>query len=185
QSLFAYLADLSPNVLAIKIDGPTKEDFAWGFRAGFITFGCKGMTDAQYDALVKKLMGAIRSSVSCASTPPQSLLLRAFNDSNYENEKAQFRAILEKRYVAVKTFVSSHTSKELEVLPFNSGYFMAFHTKTVDAEQLRQTLLKDRGIGTISIDAHTLRVAFSSLEENLIETVYSAIYEVADSLSHA
>ena len=62
---------------------------------------------------------------------------------------------------------------------------MAFHTKTVDAEQLRQTLLKDRGIGTISIDAHTLRVAFSSLEENLIETVYSAIYEVADSLSHA
>lgn len=185
QSLFAYLADLSPNVLAIKIDGPTKEDFAWGFRAGFITFGCKGMTDAQYDALVKKLMGAIRSSVSCASTPPQSLLLRAFKDPNFEAEKQQFRAVLEKRYAAVKAFVTSHTSKELEVLPFNSGYFMAFHTKTVDAEQLRQSLLKDRGIGTIAIDAHTLRVAFSSLEENLIDTVYQAIYDVADSMSHA
>mgnify|MGYP002620398458 CR=1 FL=1 len=184
QSLFAYLADLSPNVLAIKIDGPTKEDFAWGFRAGFITFGCKGLTDAQYDALVKKLMGAIRSSVSCASTPPQSLLLKAFNDPNVENEKAEFRKVLEKRYNAVKQFTQSHTSSELEVLPFNSGYFMSFHTKTVDAEVLRQTLLKDRGIGTIAIDAHTLRVAFSSLEEDLIATVYQAIYDVAEELSH-
>jgi aspartate/methionine/tyrosine aminotransferase len=55
QSLFAYLADLSENILAIKIDGPTKEDFVWGFRCGFLTFSCKGLTDAQYDALVKKL----------------------------------------------------------------------------------------------------------------------------------
>ena len=75
QSLFAHLCDLHENVLAAKIDGPTKEDFAWGFRTGFITFGCKGMTEAQYDALVKKLMAAIRSSVSCASTPSQSLIL--------------------------------------------------------------------------------------------------------------
>ena len=129
-------------------------------------------------------MGAIRSSVSCASTPPQSLLLKAFNDPNVENEKAEFRKVLEKRYNAVKQFTQNHTSSELEVLPFNSGYFMSFHTKTVDAEVLRQTLLKDRGIGTIAIDAHTLRVAFSSLEEDLIATVYQAIYDVAEELSH-
>ena len=183
QSLFAHLADLSENVLAAKIDGPTKEDFAWGFRTGFITFAAKGMTEAQYDALVKKLMGAIRSSVSCSSTVPQSLLLKAFQDPGFEAQKAAFRTILEKRYRKVRAFVNSHTSAEIEALPFNSGYFMSFHTKTVNAEDLRQTLLKERGIGTISIDAHTLRVAFSSLEEDQIDTVYSAIYEEAERLS--
>ena len=183
QSLFAYLADLHPNVLAAKIDGPTKEDFAWGFRCGFITFASKGMTEAQYDALVKKLMGAIRSSVSCSSTPPQTLLLKAFQNPETEAQKAEYRKVLEKRYHLVKDFVKSHSSKEITALPFNSGYFMSFATKTVDAEVLRQTLLNESGIGTISIDSRTLRVAFSSLEEDKIEIVYKAIYETADKLS--
>lgn len=183
QSLFAYLADLHPNVLAAKIDGPTKEDFVWGFRCGFITFGCKGLTDAQYDALQKKLMGAIRSSVSCAATPSQTILLRAMQNPETEGQKAQFRKVLERRYKAVKDFVQTHKSEALEALPFNSGYFMAFHTKNIDAEALREHLLKEKGIGTISIDSQTLRVAFSSLEENSIAAVYEAIYKVADELS--
>lgn len=182
QSLFAYLCDLHENVLAAKIDGPTKEDFAWGFRTGFITFGCKGLSDAQYEALVKKLMAAIRSSVSCAATPSQSLILKATSDGKLEEEKAEFRKILERRYKLVREFVSTHESKFIKPLPFNSGYFMAFDTMDIDAEKLRQKLLSDRGIGTISIDAKTLRVAFSSLDEEKINIVYQAIYDVADEL---
>lgn len=184
QSLFAYLADLSPNVLAAKIDGPTKEDFAWGFRCGFITFGCKGYTEQQYDALVKKLMGAIRSSVSCSSTPPQTILLKAFASGKVDAEKDAYRKILEGRYKKVKAFVNGRKSPEIEALPFNSGYFMSLQTKTVDAEVLRQTLLKEKEIGTISIDPHTLRVAFSSLEEDKIEFVYQAIYDTAEELAN-
>lgn len=182
QSLFAYLCDLHENVLAAKIDGPTKEDFAWGFRTGFITFGCKGLSDAQYEALVKKLMAAIRSSVSCAATPSQSLILKAAADGKLEEEKAEFRKILERRYKLVREFVSTHESKFIKPLPFNSGYFMSFDTMNIDAEKLRQKLLNDRGIGTISIDAKTLRVAFSSLDEEKINIVYQAIYDVADEL---
>ena len=182
QSLFAYLCDLHENVLAAKIDGPTKEDFAWGFRTGFITFGCKGLSDAQYEALVKKLMAAIRSSVSCAATPSQSLILKAAADGKLEEEKAEFRKILERRYKLVREFVSTHESKFIKPLPFNSGYFMSFDTMDIDAEKLRQKLLNDRGIGTISIDAKTLRVAFSSLDEEKINIVYQAIYDVADEL---
>lgn len=182
QSLFAYLCDLHENVLAAKIDGPTKEDFAWGFRTGFITFGCKGLSDAQYEALVKKLMAAIRSSVSCAATPSQSLILKAASDGKFEEEKAEFRKILERRYKLVREFVSTHESKFIKPLPFNSGYFMSFDTMNIDAEKLRQKLLSDRGIGTISIDAKTLRVAFSSLDEEKINIVYQAIYDVADEL---
>ena len=111
------------------------------------------------------------------------MLLKAYLDPETEKQKKEFRDILERRYKAVKAFVSSHTSKEVEPLPFNSGYFMSFHTKSVDAEILRQKLLKEQGIGTISIDAHTLRVAFSSLDEDKIDIVYKAIYDTADKLA--
>ena len=184
QSLFAELADIHENVLAVKIDGPTKEDFAWGFRTGFLTFGGKGMTDEQYDALVKKLMGLIRSSVSCSSTPSQSLVLKALADPKIEEEKKAFRDVLEERYKVVRKFVESHKSSVLEALPFNSGYFMSFNVKGVDAEVLRKKILETKAIGTISIDSKTLRVAFSSVDVDKIETVYSAIYEVAETFKN-
>lgn len=185
QSLFAELCDIHENVLTVKIDGPTKEDFVWGFRCGFLTFGSKGMTEAHYDALVKKLMGLIRSSVSCSSTVPQSILLRAFKDEKLEAQKKEMRDVLERRYRLVRKFVDTHTSKVLTPLPFNSGYFMSFHVSGVNAETLRKSLLTEKGIGTISIDAETLRVAFSSLDEDKIETVYAAIYATADDLANA
>ena len=183
QSLFAYLADMSENILALKIDGPTKEDFAWGYRCGFITLGCKGMTDAHYEALIKKLMGIIRSSVSCSSTPAQAMILRAFEDPALEHQKSHFRKLLERRYRLVKDFVNTHPSAALKPLPFNSGYFMSLRLTSIDAEQLRTHMLKNYGIGTIAIDAKTLRIAFSSLDEDKINAVYSAIYESAEKMS--
>lgn len=183
QSLFAYLCDLHENVLAAKIDGPTKEDFAWGARTGFITFGCKGMTEAQYDALVKKLMAAIRSSVSCASTPAQTLIRKGYETGKLDEEKKEFRKILERRYALVRKFINDHTSSAIEPLPFNSGYFMSFDTKKINAEELRVRLLNEKGIGTIQIDSRTLRVAFSSLDENKIEVVYQAIYDMAEEMN--
>jgi len=183
QSLFAELCDLHENVLAIKIDGPTKEDFAWGFRNGFITFGGKGMSEAHYDALVKKLMGLIRSSVSCSTTPSQNMILGAIKDANLEAQKLEYRTILENRYTIVRTFVDSHSSKVLNALPFNSGYFMSFALSGVDAEELRLALLNNKGIGTIAIDSKTLRVAFSSLDDDKIVPVFEAIYQEAENLA--
>lgn len=185
QSLFAYLADLHENVFAVKIDGPTKEDFVWGFRCGFLTFAGKGLSDNEYDALIKKLMGVIRSSVSCASTVPQSLLLQAYKNPDINAQKLEFRKMLERRYKLVRKFTDSHKSDALYPLPYNSGYFMSFHLNKVNAELLRQDLLNNQGIGTIAIDASTLRVAFSSLDEEKIESVYSAIYKTAEELSRA
>ena len=62
---------------------------------------------------------------------------------------------------------------------------MSFHLDKIDAEELRQKLLKDSGIGTIAIDAHTLRVAFSSLEEDKIDIVYKTIYQTADQMANS
>ncbi|MGI5070263.1 aminotransferase class I/II-fold pyridoxal phosphate-dependent enzyme [Treponema pectinovorum] len=181
QSLFAEFANLHENILAVKIDGPTKEDFVWGFRVGFLTFGGKSLNEEHYDAIEKKVMGLIRSSVSCSSTPSQSIALKAFTDPNIETQKSNYRKLLENRYLAVKKFLQTHKSKNLEPLPFNSGYFMSFRTR-VDAEELRKKLLAEKQIGTISLDIQTLRVAFSSLDEDMIDTVYSAIFECADQM---
>ena len=185
QSLFAHIADIHENVLAVKIDGPTKEDFAWGFRCGFVTFASKSFSDDHCDALVKKLMGVIRSSVSCSATPSQSLLMQSYTDPENEAQKIAFRKILEARYRAVRSFVDSHKSNAIETLPFNSGYFMSFRLNGIDAETLRKKLLSEKGIGTISIDSRTLRVAFSSIDEDKIESVYTDIYAAADEMYRA
>ena len=34
ESLFARLAGCHERILAVKVDGPTKEEFVWGFRTG-------------------------------------------------------------------------------------------------------------------------------------------------------
>lgn len=182
QSLFAYLADLHENVLAIKADGPTKEDFAWGLRSGFVTFASKGMTDEQYEALTVKFMGVIRSSVSCSSSPAQSLVLHAFKDPEHAEAKKAMREMLEKRFKLVKNFTNNRVSSVLKPLPFNSGYFMSFNVCGVDAEELRKKLLADCGIGVVSINAQTLRVAFSSIDEDKIEKVYTSIYNTAEAM---
>jgi hypothetical protein len=61
---------------------------------------------------------------------------------------------------------------------------MSFRCHGVDAEQLRQYLLKEKQIGTIAIDSKTLRVAFSSLEEDshegIIEQTFSEIYAASE-----
>lgn len=183
ESLFGRLSSLHERVLAVKIDGPTKEDYVWGLRMGFVTFGSKGLSEAQYDALVKKLMGTIRSSVSCANTPAQFLMLKTLADPRSVDEKNRFRNLLKRRYEAVKNFIAANPAHPvLEPLPFNSGYFMSFRCSGVSAETLRQTLLKDHGIGTIALGEKYLRIAFASVEEERIADLYKTIYETAKAL---
>jgi ribosomal protein S10 len=59
---------------------------------------------------------------------------------------------------------------------------MSFNVKSGNAEDIRKKLLKEKGIGIIQIDPNTLRVAFSSIDEEKIEEVYKSIYEVAESM---
>ena len=97
HSIFSVLSSIHKNVLAVKVDGATKEDYMWGFRIGFVTFGGKTMTSDQYEALGKKLMGAVRSSISNSSRPAQSLLIKALQDPGYIREKEQYFQILKER----------------------------------------------------------------------------------------
>jgi aspartate/methionine/tyrosine aminotransferase len=183
ESLFARLSSLHERVLAIKIDGPTKEDYVWGFRVGFVTFGSRGLKAEHHDALVKKYMGAIRSSVSCSNTVAQHLLVRSVADERTASERKTFFTMLQNRYKVARRFVDEHPCPpELKALPFNSGYFMSFRCIGIKADDLRRKLLEQHGIGTIAFGDDYLRVAFASLDDALIQGVYQTIYETAGTL---
>jgi aspartate/methionine/tyrosine aminotransferase len=184
ESLFSLFANLHPNILAVKIDGPIKEDYVWGLRTGFVTFGSKGLDETHYNALITKLMGAIRSSVSCANTPAQHIIIKALEDKRTQDEKNFFQDLMQRRYNKVKKFLNENPPHpKLKALPFNSGYFMSFQCEGISAERLRQELLAKHGIGLVALGDTCLRVAFSSLDEEQIDQVYKAIYDTAGSMT--
>ena len=87
ESLFGSLVDLHPNVLGVKLDGATKEDYVWGFRVGFITFGFKGANAAQLKALENKAAGVVRGNISNAPCVSQSMLLKGLYRSGVRGAK--------------------------------------------------------------------------------------------------
>ncbi|MDR2178235.1 MAG: aminotransferase class I/II-fold pyridoxal phosphate-dependent enzyme [Treponema sp.] len=184
ESPFVRFSSLHDRILAVKIDGPIKEDYIWGFRMGFVTYACRALGPSHYNALIRKLMGAIRSSVSCANTPAQHIMLRAMEDERTPREKEDFLNTLKKRYKKVRSFIRANSPHPvLKPLPFNSGYFMCFRCEGLSAEKLRRELLYDQGIGAISLEDRYLRIAFAGIDEDKIEKVYRVIYDTAAKLA--
>ncbi len=183
QSIFAKTALLHPNLLTAKVDGATKEDFAWGFRVGFVTFAGEGMTDDHLSALERKLLGAIRSSISNSSRPAQSLLVKLLQSRSHEEEKRRCFELLAARYRTVREIVCARDTAVLDPLPFNSGYFMSFRVVCRRAELLRRRLLDERSIGTIAIKDDFLRIAYSAVDEEDIAPLYEEVYRMASSVA--
>jgi aspartate/methionine/tyrosine aminotransferase len=180
ESIFVDLCDAHPNLLAVKIDGATKEDYVWGFRVGFLTFGVKDGTPELYGALEAKVGGAIRGNISNSSNPAQSILVRAWKSGEYEAEKRQKYELLSRRYHLVREILGAHPeyADQFVPLPFNSGYFMCIRPLRVDAEALRKTLLADYSTGTINFNG-VLRIAFSATPTDKLPQLFENIYQAA------
>ena len=179
QSMFAELAGLHENVLAIKLDGATKEDYVWGLRVGFITYGIKGGNKEIYTALENKTAGAVRGSISNDSHLSQSLVYYAFSEPKYWSEKKKKYNILKKRFKEVEKVLNGHKEYEQEftALPYNSGYFMCVKLRDKDGEKIRQILLNKYDTGVIAM-GNVLRIAFSSVKKELIGELFVNIYRV-------
>ena len=185
ESLFANLCNRHPRLLAVKLDGATKENFVWGLRVGFITYGCKieGDSMAVYDALERKTAGSIRGSISNASHLGQTIVLKSMQSENFIKEKEEKFKVLKNRAVRIKEVLSDSRYKDAwDVYPFNSGYFMCIRLKSVDAEMLRRHLLEKYGVGLISMGERDLRIAFSCLEEGDIPDLFNIILQGVEDL---
>jgi aspartate/methionine/tyrosine aminotransferase len=180
ESLFARLADLHQNLLAIKIDGPTKEEYVWGFRIGFVTVGAAGLAAEHYRAFEQKAMAAIRSTVSSANRMAQHLVLAALDHPEHASQRAANQEELRRRYLTTVRELGRRSSAAIRPLPFNSGYFMCFHLPGGTAEAVRRYLLYERGIGTISVDEEHLRVAFAGVDTADLPELYAEIYAAAE-----
>ena len=180
ESLFAMLANAHRRILCVKFDGPTKEDYVWGFRVGFVTFGIQDGEGGLFGALEAKLSGAIRGSISNASNISQSLLLNAYSDQNYEAEKKDKYGVLKRRFEKMRDVLARRTEygSVFKALPFNSGYFMCVKLQSGDAEPVRQRLLAKYDTGVIA-QGPVIRIAFSATPYDLLETLLDNIYKAA------
>ena len=185
ESLFARLCGAHPGILAVKLDGATKENFVWGLRVGFMTYGGSFNRDAAplFDALERKTAGCIRGTISNASHLSQTLLLNSMQDPTNPDEKRAMFDILMARAKRVKAVSTDPKyAAAWTVYPFNAGYFMCLRLKTVDAESLRVHLLDRYGVGLIAIGESNLRVAFSCLDladvEKLFDTIFQGVQDL-------
>ncbi len=176
ESLFAKLADAHENILAIKLDGPTKEDYVWGFRVGFLTFGNAKASPEAFQALEAKTAGAIRGTISNASHLSQSILAAAWQSESYAAQKQEKFKTFETRYKKIREILAAHPEfeKVFSVLPFNSGYFMCIRLKKGNGEEVRQCLLNNYSTGVIA-NGDIIRLAFSSTPTHSLEALFENV----------
>jgi aspartate/methionine/tyrosine aminotransferase len=185
ESLFGRLANLHPNLLAVRLDGATKELFVWGLRCGFLTFGPgrAETADVVCEVLDTKARGAIRGAVSNSPQLSQSLVAKALASSSIDAERKQKCELLRARAGRVHTVANAPRFRESwSVYPFNSGYFMCVAIRGVSAEEVRVHLLDQYGVGTIAAGGHDLRIAFSCLEEEDVEPLFEALHRAVQEL---
>ncbi|KAK3606897.1 hypothetical protein CHS0354_018492 [Potamilus streckersoni] len=157
-SFFSVVAGQHENLMAVKLDGATKEYFVWGFRVGFITFGIK-CVDPQpvYNALEQKISGLIRGTVSCLNHHAQTVIEKAVTDKTTETEWQKCFDLLRRVPPRLRLFT----------LPENTAGFGICTRLT--PRHFRLHLLEKYQTGIISTSATDLRIAFSCLEEHDIE----------------
>ncbi len=185
ESLFGMLANRHPNLLAVKLDGATKELFAWGLRCGFLSFAPGRVEGAEtaLEVLDAKTRGAIRAGISNASQTSQLLVEKALASSTLDAERKQKHETLRARAEKVFEIANAPRFRESwETYPFNSGYFMCVKVKDAPAEKVRVHLLEQHGIGLISEGETDLRIAFSCLELAEIEPLFEALHRAIQEL---
>lgn len=179
ESLFSLLANAHENLLCIKVDGVTKEDYAWGLRVGFLTFGVKNGDETLYQALEDKAAGVVRATISNCSQLSQSVALKALTSYDYNKEKENKYNILKSRYHALKQEIRQHPEYEayFQSVPFNSGYFMCFEiTASLDAEEVRKLLIEKYETGVI-VFGSLMRIAYSCVPKDSLPELLHRLYQ--------
>ena len=170
-SLFWQLAGTHEQLLAVKVDGVTKEMSFFGGRVGFITFGVPADSAVEL-ALESKVKSMVRSTVGSPVAMSQMLVLEALQADDIEDQIEAVRLRLAGRYRALRDALRAVDPALVRPLPFNAGCFAVVTLPdAVDAEALRHHLLQERDTGLVSIPPRHMRIAFCSVARAAIPTL--------------
>lgn len=178
ESMFGLLAGRGGHLHPVKLDGATKEEYAWGLRVGFITFSAAagGREGEVHQALEKKVAGAVRGNISNCSQLGQSVLLAAMDNPEFQRQKREKYDLMRQRARTLMTVLEKKEyASAWEPYPFNAGYFMCLRLKGLDAEEFRVRLLERHGVGVIAA-GEDIRIAFSCLEASEIRDLFDIMY---------
>lgn len=185
DSLFWELAGAHPNLVAVKVDGATKEFSFFGGRVGFLTFAVEPESEAAR-SLESKVKMLVRSGIGSPVAVSQEILLQALRKEGVEDEIEAVRRLLEGRYRALKGALAGADPGLMTILPFNSGCFALVELPErlgLDSETVRRHLLDRHGTGLISIAPRYLRIAHCSVDEGalpeLVRRMEKGIAELA------
>jgi aspartate/methionine/tyrosine aminotransferase len=170
ESLFWDLAGAHPNLVAVKVDGATKEFSFFGGRVGFLTFAVEPDSEVA-QALENKLRLLVHSEVGAPVAASQVVLLQALRKEGIEREIESVCLLLAGRYRALKGALAEVDPSLLTVLPFNSGCFALVEIPEalgIDSETVRRHLLAHHGTGLVSIAPRYLRIAHCSVDADAL-----------------
>lgn len=181
ESLFSPLEGLHENILAVKLDGATKEYYAWGLRVGFMSFGRKGMDDEEHAFWEDKAAAVVRSTLSNVSRLAQEMLLAALDNPEIGAQKKRNQGLIKDRFHRVAEELDAHREyRELFTpLPFNAGYFLCLRlAEGLNGETIRNQLREEYSTGVMIPGPGLLRIAYSSVAKEkipvLLETIFRA-----------
>jgi aspartate/methionine/tyrosine aminotransferase len=179
DSLFTPLSKLHGNILTIKVDGATKEYYAWGLRVGFLSFGRKGMTNKEYEFWEDKAASVVRATISNVSRLAQEMLLEALNSPDINWEQQKNIALIGSRFKQIKEELNLHPeyAERFKALPFNSGYFFCVRlSHNINAEKVRNRLREEFSTGVMVPCEGMIRMAYSSLPGDRVASLLNNLY---------
>ena len=191
RSIFAELCDCHRRILAVKLDGASKEMLFYGGRVGAMSFGLPSALDVDREALQgeldNKLAGIIRSTVSNCPRPVQSAIVKALGriDTIIE-ERRRVVGVLARRAQVLRDELARAAIPQLKVLPFNAGFFCFCDVEGLSANALADLLMTKYRTGVVPTESGSIngiRIAFCSVPEpqipRLVANLASAVAELA------
>ncbi|MFW9997042.1 MAG: aminotransferase class I/II-fold pyridoxal phosphate-dependent enzyme [Candidatus Odinarchaeota archaeon] len=183
HSVFPYFVNISENVVPVKIDGASKRYFSYGARLGCISVGYNNESkDFDFKECFAKMVRSFTSSaplgmqeaiITVLSSPEKTAAIR--------NEKNEKMAILEERFRLMKNGMGVLEDHAVfEPVNFNSGFFGYLKVKDgYKAREIAENLLT-KGLGVVAFErVNGIRIAFCSVEKELIPRVITTLQEVS------
>jgi aspartate/methionine/tyrosine aminotransferase len=188
-SIFAEIAGRR-KVLAVKLDGASKEFLWYGSRIGCITFAVPQTLAARRDLVAGELEGklsaVIRGSVSNCNHAAQQMIAHGINEKlgALLAERQKVIDVLKRRWEVYTGQIAKADPKVLKPLASNSGFFALVDLVSAKAEDVADLLMTKYKVGVVpstSGGRQSLRIAFCGVVEGdiprLVESLFAAAGE--------